>query len=374
MHQWYKIQNKTEKAAEILIYEQIGKSWWDDSGVSAKEFVTDLAKLNVETIDLHINSPGGSVFEGNSIYNALKAHKAKVHVKIDGIAASIASVIAMAGDTVEMPENAMMMIHDPWSFSMGNASDMRKEADALDKIKVGLVAAYRNKSGQTDDEIGKLMTDETWMTAKEAVDLGFCDKMTEPVKAQANFNMLAQFRNVPAQLKAGMTGKEDGDDMGEQTPKKSPDITLDLIKNEYPAIVETLLAQGRSEGAETERKRIQAVHAQAYPGFETIVNAAMFDGTSDGGTVAMQVLAAQKEQLSLQKKNLREDAPKPVDEPTGEKSPVDENLPVDQKAKLKWDQSPEIRAEFLDKFDSYLAFEQASASGRVKVLKNGGEK
>lgn len=364
MDRWYKIQNKTNKTADVLIYEQIGKSFWDDSGVGAKDFVTDLRNLDVDRINLSINSPGGSVFEGNTIYNALKAHKAKVHVRIDGIAASIASVIAMAGDVVEMPENAMMMIHDPWGYAVGNAEDMRKQAEALDKIKVGLVAAYRGKTGKDEDEIAELMSDETWMTAEEAVAMGFADKMLAPVEAQANFKMLADFRKVPAQLTAGTTGEE-GDSMEKEKAPKSPDITLDLIKNEYPAIVEALRAEGREEGAKAERERIQAVHALAMPGHEALVAAAMFDGKSDAGAVAIAVLAAQKEQLKNMAGNLAADAPAPVAEP---KSVEPQGVPVteEQKLQAEWDGSKDLQGEFAGSFEAFKAYKQDLPGVRVR--------
>src|SRR5690606_20024488 len=107
----------------------------------------------VETLNVFINSPGGSVFQGQAIYNILKRQKARVNVYIDGLAASIASVIAMAGDTIFMPKNAMMMVHNPWTFSIGNAQDLRKEADTLDKIRETLIEAYLSKAGDALTEV-----------------------------------------------------------------------------------------------------------------------------------------------------------------------------------------------------------------------------
>ena len=126
---------------------------------------------------MRINSPGGSVFDGVAIYNALKRHDAAITVWIDGIAASIASMIAMAGDEVVMPENAMLMLHDPSGLVVGTAADMRGMAEALDRMKAGMVAAYRDKSGRDDAEIEALMRDETWLSAQEAVALGLADRV-----------------------------------------------------------------------------------------------------------------------------------------------------------------------------------------------------
>ena len=140
------IRNAAKSEADILIYEEIGADWFGD-GLTAKAFAEDLKALgNVDRINLFINSPGGSVFDGLAIYNQLIAHKAEVHVRIDGLAASIASVIAMAGDTIEMPENAILMIHDPFAVVMGNSEELRKMADTLEKIKAGLITAYSKKS------------------------------------------------------------------------------------------------------------------------------------------------------------------------------------------------------------------------------------
>lgn len=186
--------------AEIHIYEQIGENFWGE-GISARRFMRDLKALGkVRKITCRINSPGGNVFDGNAIYNLLKAHEASVHVIIDGVAASIASVIAMAGDTIEMPENAYMMIHNPANLIFGTASDMRKMADDLDKIKEGLVATYMARTGMSAKEISRLMDEETWMTAEDAMEMGFADKVKEPVKAVANFAMFSLFRNPPKDL------------------------------------------------------------------------------------------------------------------------------------------------------------------------------
>lgn len=178
---WYSIRNAAKGDAEISIYDEIGVY-----GVRAKDFVRGLkAAGDVQSITLRINSPGGSVFDGLAIHNVLKDHKARVTVKVDGIAASIASVIAMAGDRVEMPANAMMMIHDPYGAVLGTASDMREIADVMDKVKASLVTAYMAKSGQDADTIGQMMAETTWLSAEEAVERGFADEMTGAVAIAA---------------------------------------------------------------------------------------------------------------------------------------------------------------------------------------------
>ncbi len=192
MSHWYHITNRADSVPEIAIYDEIGAH-----GIQAKAFLEDLMALeSAEALNLRINSPGGSVFDGIAIHNALKRHSGKVTVHIDGIAASIASVIAMAGDEIVMPENAMMMIHDPSGLVWGTAADMRAMAEALDKMRDGLVSAYRDKSGQSAEEIQDLMAKETWLTAEEAVEFGFADRMEKPVQMAAAFD-LSKFRNTP---------------------------------------------------------------------------------------------------------------------------------------------------------------------------------
>lgn len=193
MKTWFTCQASNGEGT-ISIYDEIGAF-----GVTAKDFADQLAALgNVSHINLSINSPGGSVFDGLAIYNMLKRNRASITVRVDGIAASMASVIAMAGDAVVMPENAMMMIHDPSGVVVGTSRDMRQLADVLDKIKNGLVAAYANKSGADRQEIEDIMAAETWMTAQEAVDMGFADAVEEPVSLAASFD-LTKFKNAPVE-------------------------------------------------------------------------------------------------------------------------------------------------------------------------------
>jgi len=195
MRKWYEIKNQSNETAEIYIYDIIGEDYWGD-GVSAKGFANDVKDLEVGTIDLHINSPGGQVFDGVAIYNILLNHPAQVNVSIDGMALSIASVIAMAGDTISMAENAMMMIHDPWSMAIGSAADFRKEADTLDKVKSSIITSY----GRTErDDLDKLMTEETWMSAAEAVEMGFADEVTGRVEVANHFD-LSMFIHPPKNL------------------------------------------------------------------------------------------------------------------------------------------------------------------------------
>lgn len=187
---WWEIRNATADTAEVFIYEQIGESLWAD-GVTAKGFVQDLQQVTAPNIHLRINSPGGSVFDGQAIYNALVRHPANVTTFIDGVAASIASVIALAGDRVVMAQNALFMIHDPSSRVAGTADDMRKMADLLDKVTQQLVDTYAERTGLEDDDIRDAMAAETWYTADEALEAGFIDEVGDSLDMAASFDMAA---------------------------------------------------------------------------------------------------------------------------------------------------------------------------------------
>lgn len=180
MKKFWNFRNSTEKSAELLLYGVISDtSWWDDE-VTPKQFAEDLKALgDIDELTVRINSPGGDVFAGQTIYSLIKAHKAKVTVCVDGLAASIASVIAMSGDTVIMPKNAMLMIHNPWAWAYGNANDFRKMADDLDKIRESLIAVYQDKTGMEREKIIEMLDAETWLTAAEAKEYGFADNVDE---------------------------------------------------------------------------------------------------------------------------------------------------------------------------------------------------
>lgn len=177
------------KAGEVLLYGPISSTtWWGDE-VTPRQFREDLQALgDVDEIRVYINSPGGDVFASQAIYSMLARHPATITVYIDGLAASGASIVAMAGDVVRMPRNAMMMVHNPSALVWGQAKDMRAMADALDKIRESMVEAYRVKTGLDDERIIELLGAETWMTAEEAVELGFADEVEEAKQVAASLH------------------------------------------------------------------------------------------------------------------------------------------------------------------------------------------
>lgn len=195
---WFSIQASAESDhADVLIYDYIG---W--GGVTADAFAQALKAITAKTINVRINSPGGDVFDGLAIYNSLKAHGATIHVKVDGIAASIGSIIAMAGHRVTMGESAFLMIHNPWAMAIGNAADMREMADLLDKIGGSLAGIYATRKGITKDQAQAWMDAETWFTAEEATAAGLADAVQgggASAQAATRFD-LSGYAKVPAAL------------------------------------------------------------------------------------------------------------------------------------------------------------------------------
>jgi ATP-dependent Clp protease, protease subunit len=218
MRQWFRIENAANDptTAEIHIVDFIG-SWDDDwfarnfgyeMGVTARAFIEELGKLPeaVKAIHLHINSPGGDVQGGVNIANALREQMSKgrtVETFIDGIAASIASVIAMAGSKVHIADNALVMVHNPWSIAIGNAGEMRKTADVLDTIRTQIINTYKWHSSLDDKALEKLMDAETWMDADEAIANGFATDKVEGLQAAAALDSRAMSRmSVPDKYRA----------------------------------------------------------------------------------------------------------------------------------------------------------------------------
>lgn len=187
MNNWFALKHdEKKKAATVRIFDQIGTDWFGE-GTNAKNFTDAVDELGeLELINLHINSPGGNVYEGLAIYNYLRRHDAEVHVYVDGIAASIASIIAMAGDRIVMPENTNMFIHNPWTFAGGDATSLRKTADELDSMRSSLLGIYMQRSNLSEEDVVAMMDGETLLTAEEAVEWGFATELEEASKMAAD--------------------------------------------------------------------------------------------------------------------------------------------------------------------------------------------
>ena len=202
---WECKQSTNQNEADVFIFGEIVSFKWDDTDTTAASFQKDLKELGeVSQINLHINSPGGSVFEGIAIGNMLRQHKARVVAHVDALAASIASVIVASCDEVIMPENSMLMIHNPWTISMGIAKELRKQADDLDKIAESSVVTYLAKAGEklTEEKIKQIMDEETWMSAQEAYNYGLCDvvESANQVAASISQKLFETYQKVPEKL------------------------------------------------------------------------------------------------------------------------------------------------------------------------------
>lgn len=320
LNKFWNFINNEDDTAELLIYGDIvsEKSWWsDDNEVTPNDFSKELNELgDKNNIIVRINSGGGDVFSAFAIYTMLKDNKAKITIKIDGIAASAATIIAMAGDIIEIPNYAIFMIHDPMSVLWGyyNTTELNKISKRLDVIKNGIINAYVNKTGKDKDEIWNLMQEETWLTGEDAVNNGFCDKLLlEDENNEDEFFLdnnhlivnsldidLTKFKNankIKNKLKKnGLTFKNNADHsfFNDKTKKitenKEEIMNKEELKQKYPDIFNEVL----QDGVKQERERIKNIEEMEVPGFEDIVNKAKFETGDSAEKVAMNIIKAQK--------------------------------------------------------------------------------
>ena len=171
---WNWVRNEETGASEMYLYGAIAESTWFENDITPAMFRSELQKHSGD-VTVFINSPGGDVFAASQIYTMLRNHSGKVTVKIDGIAASAASVVAMAGEETLISPTGMLMCHNPMTCAMGNKADMEKAIILLDEVKESIINAYETKSHLSRNKIAKLMSDETWLNAKKAHEMGFVD-------------------------------------------------------------------------------------------------------------------------------------------------------------------------------------------------------
>lgn len=198
---WFSIRMAADaQQADILIYDYIGFG-----GVTANDFANELKSIQAKTINVRLNTPGGDVFDGLAIYNSLKSNAADIHVQVDALAASIGSIIAMAGDTITMAESSFLMVHNPWALVIGNAKDMRDMAATLDKVGGSLAGIYASRAKATTEQAQAWMDAETWFTAEEAKAAGLADVVlsnkqpSDEMQAKQQFD-LSGYTKVPSAL------------------------------------------------------------------------------------------------------------------------------------------------------------------------------
>ena len=197
---WYKITAK-EDSAEISIFGDIGASWWGES-VTLADFKKDFDAIkDKNSIKILLNSPGGDVFDGMAIYHLISGVRQKVTVEVLGLAASIASIIALAGKDLVIGEGSFYMIHKPWAFAMGDAEDIRKTADLLDKIEEQMAAIYLQHTAMTEEELSAALEAETWYTADEAVEAGFASDTVDYGQLAASYDISKyKYAHVPTEM------------------------------------------------------------------------------------------------------------------------------------------------------------------------------
>jgi len=268
MRQWFTMKaDNDNKTAEIVIYDEIGKSWWGEDTVSAKQFLDDLTALgDVDAITLRVNSPGGDVFDGVAIHNSLKNHKAKVTAHVDGIAASAASFIVMAADKIVMPANSFLLIHGASGMSWGNADDMRAVADDLDRIDKSLTSTYVARAGSTTAKVKALMKEDRLMDAAEAKDWGFADEVTAEKKMAAKFSLRLLPKAAADKFRAE-AGEPEKTEPEKTEPEKTepaktePPEKTEPAKTEPPAASATVITldAAKAQGIEEHRKYVASV-------------------------------------------------------------------------------------------------------------------
>jgi len=350
---WYDIQNKADDLAEVFIYDEIG-GW----GITAKNFVDDFKNIKASRVNLRINSPGGSVSQGMAIHNFLDSSEKDITVYIDGIAASMASVVAMAGDRIIMPDNALMMIHEALVNSFGRAEDHRKAADVLEKINGQIATIFSKKSGKDEEEIRKKMKEETWFTGKEAFDYGLVDETTESLKAVAHLGLekFHEFKNLEKLL--SLTSIMESQNI--QPIKEGLKMDLNEMKIKHPEICDQLIeegrkaghAQGLKDGAEKEKVRIAAIQAMKVSGAEDLIAAAVADPNQTAETVAVAIIKKANEPGNKIKIGLALDAAEATAAVAAIHQPADPSgaqLTADQQKKKEEDQAAKEMAESVNK-------------------------
>ena len=234
---WYNINSKASKVVDVYIFDEIGMG-----GVNAQGFIEEIKSFKDSPMNLHINCVGGDVFDGMAIFNIIKKRTAKTTVYIEGIAASMGSVIALAADNVVMAENSLFMIHNAWGGAMGEAKEMKKTAKLLDKISGEIADIYVKKTKLPYDKVKEMMDEETWLNAEEALELGFIDSISDAIKVAAKYDV-SKFKNI--------TSKEIKNKLSINIKSKK---MTDELKTWFNGKVEDIIARVKSENVESDSK------------------------------------------------------------------------------------------------------------------------
>ncbi|MCQ9627497.1 Clp protease ClpP [Cetobacterium somerae] len=284
---WWRAVKKKGNKAEILVMGDIGASWW--ASVNTQQIRKELAEFDdVDEITLRIDSPGGSVFAGIGLYSYLKDHKAKKKVYIDGMCASIATVIAMSGDEIYMNNASQFMIHNPWTIAMGEAKELRHDAEVLEGLKDSIINAYMTKTKLTKAELEKAMDKSTYYRAEQALEAGFITGVTHTTDAK---NCLDDWDMTYSQYEKkynnnnGLVTQKPIINNGNEEKK----MTLKELQDSHPDVYNEALTAGRNE----ERERIKALDTLSNKANETgqeIINKAKYETFALAGAIAMDLI------------------------------------------------------------------------------------
>ncbi len=318
---WNFIQKQEEQKAELILYGEISEySWWGDE-VTPEEFNRDLKAIgDVDEIVVRINSGGGDVFAAIAIYTRLKEHKAKVTVKIDGWCASAATIIAMAGDNIEISVGGIFMIHDPMAGLVGyyNVEELNKISKELEVIKQSIVNCYMTVTNLSEKEIKNLMTEEKWYTGEEAVEAGFCNAvMFSEVETTVENAEKVIVNTVEMDLERYQTLPENLLSVKDNVNKNKGEgsMTLEELKQKHPELVDAIKRE-TTGNVDAERARIKAIDEMTLPGFEDMAQKAKYETPIIAEAFAMQIIAEQKNQgqtfLDNRKKDIEDSGIKNV--------------------------------------------------------------
>lgn len=236
MREWFNIAEEGERV-ELDVYGPIGKSWYDDDSVGAKQVLDAIKAANGRPIDLHVNSEGGSAFDGFAIYTTLRDSDSEVTAYIDGLAASAASYLVMAADRIVMSDVAWMMIHNASTMAWGNKHDLAKEIETLDGIDKTISKAYAKRGGKTAEEFAALMDEETWLSAEDALEYGLVDEVSEAYPVAAKLDLCgegfldrapevarAAIRSLAGDNEGNIHSEDNGDDPQEETAEPPVEV------------------------------------------------------------------------------------------------------------------------------------------------------
>jgi len=306
---WNLVKNEEEKTAELILYGSIGSDeYWDD--ISDKVFKQDIENLgDVENITLHINSPGGSVFSAVAIANTLKNHKAKITANIDGLAASAATIITSACDTVRMPKNALFMIHNPITFAYGNNQEMQKTVEMLDKVKNSIIETYLSKTKADKKTLSELMDNETWMDAETAKEYGFIDEIVDEEVGKEFVENKLIINNMAfdiSKFKNFRKAKDTVIDNKKNT--KEVKMTLEELKNQFPDLYDYVLNEGKKIGKEEEKERLKAIDDIGVNNYSDLIENAKYVNPISASELAINILKKQKEEKAQKLQNIKNES------------------------------------------------------------------